>query len=702
MSAESSRAARGRDGAPSRDRVGRAQARTAAHERLTAAQTANGRAAKECLQWRLDEARVRTMVASPSAPAARAPHSGWRFLIAVGAVLVFAAWCWRGILSVSFTGEDLTLIQQQARGFELTPTVFRPLWHLWFWCGESLFGAVDPRPWHAAQLGLHLANAALVAAIARALRMAVLPSLAAAALFALGPGTADSLCWIAATNRQLAAFGALTCVLGLARFDHGPRWAWLALAGFLVQYGSNEEVYGTALFASGCLVWLALKPTRPKSKRLLLAALLPLALLAVHYLFLRGSGGSYLTRDGRFAELVFVQAPTNALARLREIAGGWCAGADEYDLIGVVVFGASLSWMKAERQRACFVVGALLASFVPFALEAGSHYRDYPTQAPAALALALLVDSLLLYVPVDPPSARRVPAALALLVACAAGWRERAAALVAWRDATAELEACRAPLVELARTPGARPPLLVNLETGTRALLLAFDGVTPEALLVQPGLAFLDTPHACAPPPELDALAAQPAGAWGRRADGSYGAIDAAQLLARPRVEPWKLYADVRVCSSLDEARARLASGELDPRTTALIEAPLGTLDTQPAAELASGDSLRIVQPLVLDAAHLQATIELELVCTTARWLVAQPPFLYSEAFRFGPEYARLGRVVDPRVVLLEARLDPANEGGQALAALRAQAFGFALQVPAGTQRVALRFAVRPAPLLAR
>ncbi|MBM3976808.1 MAG: hypothetical protein FJ299_07440, partial [Planctomycetes bacterium] len=339
----------------------------------------------------------------------RATHY-WMFVVVL---LATAAWCWRGLLEVSFTGEDLLLIRQQADGYERTGTVFRPLWHAWFWLGERVLGSADPRPWHAAQLGLHLLNAALVAAVARALRLAVLPALAATALFALGAGCADSLCWIAASNRQLSALGALVCVLGLVRYDQGPRWGWIALAGFAVQFGSNEEVYGTALLATGCLLWLAWKPARRRDPRAWLVCLLPAAALALHFLFLRGSGGSSVLSGGNLAALVFEQAPRNALARLAEIAAGWLASADELDALALAVLGCSLSWMQRERQRACVVAGYLLCSFVPFALEGGSRYRDYPTLAPLALALGLLVDSLLLYVPASPAFARRALGALA-------------------------------------------------------------------------------------------------------------------------------------------------------------------------------------------------------------------------------------------------------------------------------------------------
>ncbi|TAJ24967.1 MAG: hypothetical protein EPO68_00615 [Planctomycetota bacterium] len=623
-----------------------------------------------------------------------------RFALAVGLVLAFAAWCWRDLLAVSFTGEDLGLIQDQRDGYTTLPTVFRPLWHAWFWLGGRLFGAEDPRPWHAAQLALHLANAALVAAIARALRVGDLLALAACALFALGAGCADSVCWIAATNRQLSGFGALVCVLGLLCAEREsvrwPRALLLALAGLLFQYGSNEEVYGTALFASAWLGARALRGATGRRVRAWAIAGAPLLLLALHFAFLRGGSGSRLVGGSLFDAVA--AAPRHALERLREIAGGWVGGADELDALAVVVLGLSLSWMQRERMRALLVGGWLLASFVPFALESGSRYRDYPTLAPLAIAAVVLVDSLLRYVPADPKSARLVPTALALAASLVGGWRERSAALEAWHGATREFEACRAPLFELARTRGAQPPILVNLELGTRALLREFPGIDVAQLLEYPALAFLDTPHACAPPPELDALAADPRGLWGRRADGSHGAIDAAALVARPRVEPWKLYARIRLAASYADARAQLAAGAVDPREVALIEAPLGTLDESGEPALGDDETVAPVAPLAIDRATTTASIALDVRCARERWLVAQHPLLYWELLRFSPEYERLGRVADPRAVRLRATID----GVPVDATFRAQGCGFALRVPAGAHRVELAFVIEPVELSAR
>lgn len=639
--------------------------------------------------------------------------TSWRFALALAGVLAFAAWQWAPLRAVSFTGEDLGLIQDQRDGFTTLPTVFRPLWHAWFWLGERVLGAADPRPWHFAQLALHLVNAALVALVARALRIGELLALAACALFALGAGCADSVCWIAATNRQLSALGALLCVLGLARIERAPRAHWLALAGLLFQFGSNEEFYGTALLAAG---WLGARAARapPSARgRAWSAALLPLLLVLAHFAFLRGGGGSRLVGSGASFSTALQAAPQHALERLREIAAGWIGGADELDALAVVVLAVSLSWMQQERARAVAVAGWLAASCVPFALESGSRYRDYPTLAPLSIAVALCVDSLLRFAPSDPPSARRVPAALALALALASGWRERREALGEWHAATRELEACRAPLLELARAGAAPPPLLVNLELGTRALLREFPGVGVGQLMAHPTLAFLDTPHACVPPPELDALAADARGLWGRRANGTYGTIDGGELAARPRVESWKLYARVTTAANFEEARAALASGALDPRERAVIEHPALDPELLESAPIEAGEFVREASALAIDRAAATASIELDVQCARERWLVAQHPLLYWELLRFSPEYARLGRVADPRAVRLTASIDGVpvarapEQSGAADAereslVFRAQGCGFALRVPGGAHRVALVFAIQPVELSAR
>jgi hypothetical protein len=364
-------------------------------------------------------------------------------------------------------------------------------------------------------------------------------------------------------------------------------------------------------------------------------------------------------------------------------------------LVGGVVI-IAFSWTRGPASRVWIVWGALLASFVPFGLEAGSRYRDYPSQAPLALAVGALVDEVVCALPVGMARTRQAVGMLAVVVACAAGHRERTDAMEAWREATSEIESCRSEIQTRARIPGAQPPVLVNLELSTRMLLLAYSGMDAQHVLEQPTLAFLDTPVALVPPSDLDVVAENAHELFGRRADGTYDAIDHAILAARPRVEPWKLYGLVRRCDTLGEARRMLASGEVDIRREAVMEAPLESIDAVPMCEVAAAERVEIVTPLSFDGARLVGTIALEASCSSPRWLVAQHPFLYSERLRTGPEYALLGQSEDPRVVELRAQ----TADGATLEVWRAQAFGFALRVPAGVSRVQLQFYIKGASSL--
>src|SRR5262245_25711677 len=118
-------------------------------------------------------------------------------------VAAIVGWCWGGLFAVDFTGEDCALMARLRDGFAPSGHVFRPLADLWVWALHALVGGANPVPWHAATLFLHVANAALVAALARRLGLAPVTALAAALVFGAGAGVTDALAWISAVNRPL-------------------------------------------------------------------------------------------------------------------------------------------------------------------------------------------------------------------------------------------------------------------------------------------------------------------------------------------------------------------------------------------------------------------------------------------------------------------------------------------------------------------
>lgn len=81
--------------------------------------------------------------------------------------LLAVAWAWSFVCALSFSGEDLLLIDEQRAGLHVSGHVFRPLWNSWFWLLQRLPGGDDAALYHAGSLVLHLANCALVYHLAR-------------------------------------------------------------------------------------------------------------------------------------------------------------------------------------------------------------------------------------------------------------------------------------------------------------------------------------------------------------------------------------------------------------------------------------------------------------------------------------------------------------------------------------------------------
>lgn len=340
------------------------------------------------------------------------------------------------------------------------------------------------------------------------------------------------------------------------------------------------------------------------------------------------------------------------------------------------------------------------ASFVPFALEGGSRYRDYPTQAP----LALLAASAWL------PQAGRAlwqrsattawisAATLALGIALASA-APRAAALRAWRAATHELAACSAALRAAEPLRAGEPaPVLLNLDSSAHALVALWS--ERKLALPLPALAFLDSPHACAPPADLEAQLTAGARVFGRRADGSIGAIEAAAFATRARLEPLRLVERWHNRASLAESRALLARADFDLAREAVYEGSERAAQVAGNSDAAPGE-IELLEPAVLDAAALSARLVLELRVARPALLVVDEPWLHSELLRFSADYAWLARLEDPRVVRARARLSALSALGESAAAsvrerecAYANAFGFGLPLERGHWRVELDFRV--------
>ncbi len=153
---------------------------------------------------------------------------------------------------------------------------YRPLLLIWFWINYHLFG-LNPAPWHASMIAMHLLAVWLVFKICRRLAGGSTPALLAASLFALTPIHVADVVWIAAcgmvsgTALTLAAFylimpraagsgrrwaaaialyaGALLCHESLTAFP-----ALVACYAFAFDPNDSEE--GGAAESSRASLWM--------------------------------------------------------------------------------------------------------------------------------------------------------------------------------------------------------------------------------------------------------------------------------------------------------------------------------------------------------------------------------------------------------------------------------------------------------------
>ena len=192
-------------------------------------------------------------------------------LLAASVLAVF----W-GVLAAPFHYDDFALLLDPAITspsgwldcFRLEQT--RPLTWFSFWLNYQLSGA-NPAPWHAVNLGLHLANALLLWTSFQAL----LPGRAswfAAFFFALHPIQVESVAYVYARGILLAT---LFCLLALRLWIAGRRWH--ALAAFSLALLAKEECAAFPVF----LLLLHLSTARNAKERTPIAAMLALALASI-------------------------------------------------------------------------------------------------------------------------------------------------------------------------------------------------------------------------------------------------------------------------------------------------------------------------------------------------------------------------------------------------------------------------------------
>ncbi len=159
-------------------------------------------------------------------------------LVVVAGLLVVTLLAYRPALSAGFIWNDrdyVTAPELRSTGglgriwFEIGATEqYYPLLHSAFWVQHRLWGD-DPRGYHALNILLHAANAALVFFLVR--RLAIPGAALAAFVFALHPIYVESVAWISEQKNTLSLFLYLAAAWLYLEFDDTRRWrTYLAAA----------------------------------------------------------------------------------------------------------------------------------------------------------------------------------------------------------------------------------------------------------------------------------------------------------------------------------------------------------------------------------------------------------------------------------------------------------------------------------------
>jgi hypothetical protein len=176
-------------------------------------------------------------------------------------------------------------------GGSLQRTFLRPLTGASMWLTHAASG-LDPLGYHAAALALHVVNAGLVGALARALGAAPVPAMVAAAAFAVFPTHPEAVVWVAARADVLVATMMGGAVLALLRYARAGGVPWLAVG--LSFYGAGlatKEMAVTVPALAACCAVGVRAPWRRVAVILGAGALALAAYLGARVHFLGGLGG---------------------------------------------------------------------------------------------------------------------------------------------------------------------------------------------------------------------------------------------------------------------------------------------------------------------------------------------------------------------------------------------------------------------------
>jgi len=622
-------------------------------------------------------------------PRTRGGAGGARILNAAGVALL-AAWLYQPILSHGLAGEDFELLRASGAssvGSLLAPRegppfpggnpYWRPLTSLVHkgvlaLAGGDLLAAAPVG--HAVSLALHAANAVLLALLAGALGLRAFPAAVAGMLFAASPGPVAAVAWYGAVNKPLTALFSLLAAGAALRF--GERGGFKALVGTwaacAAALASSELAY--PLVAVLPLAVASRSPARSRAPILLLslgaAALLQLLVLQPRGALARGVGGG-LSGDAIAA---------NLLGYLSVLVGGPSRLGVLETLVFLVPIFAAVVLLAGRPGR--FAGAWLLLAPFPTALTGVAPFHCYLAAAPAALLLGFAISRVVGY-----GSPWRAIGTLAT-------WLSLVVVLVVWMGAVRDevrrwgahgeevrsfAEAVREGAPDIGPEDAVR---LVNVPLTFEGALLGLAGgglpriehvnfaTTPGVALLPPGFAFRE-------------IEGRRAITIVRDADGRSRVLEGDDPAeGRERLAGALVYYDAMEIRSGEEAERRLASGEIDPRRTVLVEggAPLPRSDREAerAERVEGGPSGGMGLRVRFRARAAQDAVFVYVP------LAEDAPLLW---FRPDPHHALLEREEAVVFPLGEARVD-----GAAVEWMRANGLYRAVRLPPGEHEIEFVF----------
>jgi hypothetical protein len=173
---------------------------------------------------------------------ARRPRVPAPVLAGVLSVVGVALFAYRGELRRAFVLDDWTYLAGSLGHYVGHPTanVYRPVLAVWFVLGRNIFG-LHPTAFHLAAFALLLANAAMLAVLARRLGLGFGAAWLAAVVYAAHPALSGAVGWVSAVNALLVATFALPALLTLT-LPRPPPWAVaVAAVATLLAIASRED-----------------------------------------------------------------------------------------------------------------------------------------------------------------------------------------------------------------------------------------------------------------------------------------------------------------------------------------------------------------------------------------------------------------------------------------------------------------------------